>query len=61
MSTDPACPNCDARNPPGAEACRDCEEWLPANEEDGPPNDDWIHKAYWDQAGPNPHYVGTRM
>lgn len=27
-------------------------------DEDGPSDDSWIHKAYWDQAGPNPDYIG---
>ena len=25
-----------------------------AGEDEGPPNDDWINRAYMDQAGPNP-------
>ena len=24
-------------------------------DDDGPADDDWIYRAYWDQAGPNPY------
>jgi hypothetical protein len=26
--------------------------------EDGPDNDDWINKAYFNQSKPNPGYIG---